>query len=459
MREHRTEFARWILLAVVALVACRATEPSDTEAFIHWAAEQAVQVEDFGAPISAGEREALSDLVAGARLVGLGESRHDSREQLLFKARLARVLIEDHDFRGLLLEESFAHTDALDHYVTTGEGEPRRLLNDLAGWYLWDTEEMLAFVEWIRELNAGRPMDRRVRVFGVDITAPAPGVRRVLALLEAAGIDDAPDAALDTALDAALDTGALGLELHAGDAWGDTWARYAELSPSRRAAIGEAYDALVAQVESARERLVTATSESTFDHTLQLAEIGRQAHALFASGDRAAAGTIRERGMAQSLQWLLDHELAGEKAILWAHNLHVATCSFRMPGLAEGALEPMGILVDAELGDAYVAVGATFGHGTYTPELPPGGRTFETPPVEVMDGVLAAIGPARFLLDLRTAAEEPAALGWLQQDRTWRAQDADASLVPAEAFDAVFFVDEITRAQPTALALERFGAP
>ena len=88
--------------------------------------------------------------------------------------------------------------------------------------------------------------------------------------------------------------------------------------------------------------------------------------------------------------------------------------------------------------------------------LPPGERLFDTPPVNVMDGALAAVEHPLFILDLREADRNGAAGEWLQEDREWIAQDARAVLVPRSAFDMVYFVDTISRSQPTSLALERY---
>ena len=149
-------------------------------------------------------------------------------------------------------------------------------------------------------------------------------------------------------------------------------------------------------------------------------------------------------------------EIAGEKAIIWAHNLHVAKSSFRMPGLAEGELRPMAVQLSEELGEAYIAIGGTFGTGSYQPDLPPGERLFEAVSKDVMDGALAEVGVPFFLVDLRGVEQNSAAIRWLQKDREWIAQDSRALLVPSAAFDLVYFVKEISRSQPTPSALQRF---
>ncbi len=441
--------ANHVLLAVaVALglwaAGCIRTPETGSAGFIRWAAKNAHPIESLEGPARAAGLAALREMIGEARVVGLGESRHDTREQLLVKSLLVRHLIEELGFRTLILEESFPHAEAIDRYVTSGEGNLRETMNRLAGWYVWDTEEMLDLVEWIRQYNAGRPSAAMVRVFGMDVTAPAEGVREVLDLLRAAGVD------------VPFDATALGLELQQGDFWPGTWRRYATLDGDQRRALLASYDRLVELVRSRRETLVAASSAGEYERMLRLASIGQAGNALFVATDRRKGAVIREAGMARTALWILGRRGDDGGMIVWAHNLHVARAPFRMPGLAEGTLEPMGMRLAEELGDAYVAIGGAFGGGSYGAHLPPGERTFTAGAEDVMDGALAAVGMPALLLDLREARAGSTAGRWLRHERAWKAQDASAFLVPADAFDMVYFVATVSRSQPTPLALRRF---
>ncbi len=434
----------WVFLMVAFSFGCAENKTPDSQAFVEWASENLIVIESIDSSFQGTDLEPIRQKIGAARLVGLGESRHDSREQLLLKGRLVRHLIEDLGFRALILEESFPHAQSLDRYVTSGEGDLRDLLNRLAGWYLWDTEEMLELVCWVREFNKDREPRQKVRIFGADITAPAPGVLQVIDSLEVAGVDTR------------LNAQALGLDLQRGDFWPGTWERYAALSDERLRELADNYEQLIEALTEEKTRLVASSSDREYVRTLLLATIGKIGNEFFSSGDREQGGAVREHGMAQTTLWILNREIPGEKAILWAHNLHVAKGSFRMPGLFEGVLEPMGVELSAKLGDAYIALGGTFGTGSYPPDLPPGERLFEAVSEDVMDGALAAVGTPFFLVDLRAVEQNSAATRWLQQERQWKAQDSDALLVPNAAFDLVYFVGKISRSQPSSLALQRF---
>ncbi len=437
-----------VLVFFLSTLSCgdRTDGSSESRAFVEWASDNAIEIESLDLSAPATDLGAIDPLIGSARLVGLGESRHDTREQLRLKGRLVRHLIEDLGFRALILEESTAHAEAIDRLVRSEDGDPQTTMNQLAGWYLWDTEEMLELVEWIREFNRRQPANHQVRVFGADVTAPALGMREVLEALDDLGIE------------AGLDADTLGLDLHEGDFWPTTWARYGTLPVARRTEISLNCERLVEAVRSNREKIATATSKEAYERLLLMAEIGQSGNSLFMASDREVGGAIRESGMSRTTLWILDHVVEDHRAILWAHNLHVATGSFRMPGLAEGDLVPMGVQLGSALGDGYLTIGGTFSRGVFPPDLPPGERVFERPSAEVMDGALARVGRPAFVLDLRLAETEPAAKAWLGQEREWIAQDTRASLTPAESFDLVYFVEKVSRSQPSSLALQRFQA-
>ena len=443
-----------IALATCALCLCGCAQqstktlagPPETQAFIEWASDHAVAIESLDPSAPATDLEPLGEALGSARLVGLGESRHDTREQLLLKGRLVRHMVRDLGFRALILEESVPHVKSLDRYVTTGEGDLRDLMNNLAGWYLWDTEEMLELIQWIRHINQERKPGQMVRIFGVDITAPAPGVRAVIASLKSAGAD------------ILLNERSLGLDLQRGDFWPGTWERYSALSDERRNELAANYEELIEIVTEKRLQLISSSSVEEYERTLMLATIGKIGNNFFSSGGLEIGGAIREHGMAQATLRILDREIPDEKAILWAHNLHIAKSSFRMPGLLEGVLNPMGVELSAELGDDYIAIGGSFGRGSYPPELPPGERLFESVPEDAMDGALASVGVPFFLINLRGVEQNSAASRWLQKEREWKAQDSNALLVPSESFDIVYFVEKVSRSQPSPLALQRSQA-
>lgn len=109
----------------------------------------------------------LADVFADRRVVGFGEATHGTKEFFQLKHRLVRFLVTELDFRLFGLEANFSETLAIDDYVVSGEGDPEAALDGIYFW-TWNTEEMLALIEWLRRYNEGQPLAEKVRFYGFD---------------------------------------------------------------------------------------------------------------------------------------------------------------------------------------------------------------------------------------------------------------------------------------------------
>ena len=81
-----------LLFCLLALSGCKGQETEAERAVQQWLSQNAtpVHVTDNGS--KSDDLDAIADFIGDARLVCLGESRHDIREQCLFKTRLVKSL-------------------------------------------------------------------------------------------------------------------------------------------------------------------------------------------------------------------------------------------------------------------------------------------------------------------------------------------------------------------------------
>jgi len=125
-------------------------------------------------------------LVGNARVVGLGEGTHGTREFSRMKHRLVRALVEDLGFDHFAMESNYPETERLNRYVRTGEGDPRAILRDMHLW-TWNTEEVLDLVQWMRAYNAsGR---HPVQFQGFDMQRPIASIDSLTAFIRRADPD------------------------------------------------------------------------------------------------------------------------------------------------------------------------------------------------------------------------------------------------------------------------------
>ncbi len=120
------------------------------------------------------ELDKLGAVVGDARIVSLGEPTHGTREAFQMKHRLLEYLVEKKGFSIFSIEANMPESYKLNEYVIDGKGDPKALIGGMYFW-TWNTEEVLAMVEWMRAWNqknapaTGKP---RLQFTGFDMQTP-----------------------------------------------------------------------------------------------------------------------------------------------------------------------------------------------------------------------------------------------------------------------------------------------
>ncbi|MGW4069433.1 erythromycin esterase family protein [Nocardia grenadensis] len=154
-----------------------------TEAVREWLRGAAQPIHGTDAADTGSDLRKLTDRLAAATVAGIGESTRFSRQTYGVRDRIFRVLVTEHGFRTLAVQDTARSGARLDAYVRTGAGDPHRAL--AGAWRPLRTRETVATLEWIRAYNLEHPGDP-VGVLGVRPPAAEPadydevlaGVRR-----------------------------------------------------------------------------------------------------------------------------------------------------------------------------------------------------------------------------------------------------------------------------------------
>lgn len=323
----------------------------------------------------------LRGVVGDARVVGLGEATHGTREFFTMKHRLVEYLVTRMGFDLFAIEASMPHAEAIDAYVRGAEGDAADLLAGL-GFWTWHTEEVRDLVEWLRarnRLDGAAP----VGFEGFDLQSPTGSCHHVLGYLDT--VDPAAAerarAAYAPFLARALPAG-LTRETMPGFRAADASPGHGYAAAPRRVqeSCRRGLQAVHDDLMAARQRHAAAPSREALDraaHHAQLALLGeellRDSAALWEAmvGSRLrrsirvaelvartatgrSYGAKRDRAMADNLRWLLDQLGPTSKIVLWAHNLHLADRT-----------NQMGSHLRRRLGDDYRAVGFSFSTGWF----------------------------------------------------------------------------------------------
>lgn len=414
---------------------------------------------DPAAPLP--DRGPLRARLSDATVVGLGEATHGTREFFELKARFIRHMVTELGCRLVALEANFPETLAINEYVVHGEGDPEAALEGVYFW-TWKVEAVRDLLEWLREFNAGRPLDDRVRFHGVDVQYTAGAVERLEAFLR-----DADPDLLDRVDDDLAAVDGRGVPPHQDEDASEAAAAATDLVPRLRDRLREN-----------REEYVGATSERDVAFAERFViVIDRATEYRAALREWSDAGapeddyptralSIRDEMMADNAAWLLERADT-DRLALWAHDSHLNRVGRRRGTETEGP--SAGTRLAERYGEAYLAIGFSFGGGEFQAIAPTEDagdertlRRVSVPRSETgaFDDALGATGHEVAFLDVRGAlgGGERDLVDWL--DRRHRTFETGATYDPSapedalteyrygDAFDGVCYVDSTTRARP-----------
>lgn len=134
----------------------------------------------------------LRSWIGDAQIVGLGEGNHGISEFFRLKHRVARHLFEEGGFTVFALEANLPECERINEWVLGGEGDPRELLAALDEW-IWNIEEYLDLITWMREFNRERV--RKVKFAGFDMKRPVLAMDNVVSGLRGINPETATTAA------------------------------------------------------------------------------------------------------------------------------------------------------------------------------------------------------------------------------------------------------------------------
>jgi erythromycin esterase len=380
--------------------------------------------------------EPLRAIIGDARIVSLGEATHGTREFFKLKHRILEFCVAELGFTMFCIEAPFPESLAVNAYVLDGVGNAADALASMRYW-VWNTEEVLDLIEWMRGWNANNA--RKVKFYGFVADYPALAALGLIDFLERV----APDLAAACKIELAPLTSDFTAHL------------FGQLSASRREAVFACIAHVLAAFAQQRTRWVAATSALDWHlgrlHAVVLHEAARM------QIDRRS---VNDRGMAKNVRALMEAEGPDAKAVLWSHNDHAQRADFGRDG------NSMGKYLDEMLGRAQVVVGFSFDRGSFQARAYPTGELTDFSVTAAAPGTfdftLAQAGPPLFALDLANGPREGVVAAWLSSEASIRViggiygfpNDNEygvtyaREITPRENFDIVVFVAETTAAHP-----------
>jgi erythromycin esterase len=398
--------------------------PAENTAWADWVAGNHVPLRSLTSTSDYQDLQFLKPLLAGRRVVQLGESGHGVRQFNQAKVRLIRFLHEEMDYDVIAFESSLH--DCWQVNRTIASRSAMQEMQDCL-FQVWHTEEVRPLVSYIR--GVASTADPLI-LAGVDVQPVSRGevgraraglLRGVLAVADSgfASRLEAMDAELTLRIEQYASVYVPYMQAH-GDSLVRAYARAEELIRQNRAAID-------AHFAADRQRPAVALAAAR-----GMRVFVRQS--LLAGAERYST---RDAGMADNVDLLLDELYPGKKVIIWGHNSHVA----KTPG---SGVVNMGSLVHQRRGSEVYTLGLFMYRGSAADNTR---QVYPIPlphPAGSLESVLYRARRRWTFVDFSTRTDGPGT-SWIFQPiraRSWGVNEETIS--PRSFYDGVLLIHTVS---------------
>lgn len=140
---------------------------------VSWLKQNAIPLNGVDPGLPNNDLADLETVFKDVQLVGVGEATHGTSDFFRFKHRLFRFLVEKNAFTVLALEADWCNCKLLDDYISTGNGDPEKLLGS-SNYPHWRRLEVLDVIKWMRNYNSQLPVNNydrhRLKLVGLEQT-------------------------------------------------------------------------------------------------------------------------------------------------------------------------------------------------------------------------------------------------------------------------------------------------
>lgn len=289
----------------------------------------------------------LDPILSNRSIVALGESTHGTSEFVTHRHRISQYMIEHLKFRTIALETNFSSAQAINDYILGGSGSGLTAVGAISGW-VYNNQEFVQFVEWLRTYNNGRAPADKVTFYGFDAQSAEPGAKRVRSYI--AEHESSYLQTFDTTAQQFL-TDFEELSKYNPDQLVSMIGRLVDGYQAR-------WDQVYTFLNANKSSLTARSGEREYEMALQHWESVKQTFRGFVFiSDELGYFNFRDTYMADNVDWIQKHENNG-KLILWAHAGHSGKSSSQQTGTQ------MGYHLKQRHQDKYFTVGFFTNGGT-----------------------------------------------------------------------------------------------
>lgn len=367
----------------------------------------------------------LADHAKTARIIGIGESTHGTADFTELPRELLAYLADECGYNTLIIESMVGEVAYLNDYVLGKRDDLDHILIEINTSWRYRTIQFIELIDWIRAYNETHA-DNPIEIHGMEMQIVLADAQRVRDYLQLVGSQ----------------TEVPNIEQHL----------WQQVTRDQHLEWFTQLQTVFRELESNQESWAFTHGEDAYWTAYHHAEVMQQFLLAIAQTREQRKHDLRDIYMAENVEWIMWQRGKDSKALLWAHNSHIAD------GVDNGIVDVLGHQLRKRFGDSYFAIASLFGTGSYyafPPNAKEVGWKFElydrkTIQADTFTAVLQELGRPNVFVDFRAARANSESLNCELNAPMKIMSGAGAQRYPAETrldnlgskFDAVIYLDE-----------------
>ncbi len=310
---------------------------SQNENVIKWIDENSIKVKTVKAESGFNDLMPLKNILKDKRIVALGEATHGTKEIFQMKHRMLEFLVKEMGFLYFAIEANLTEAYAVNDYVMYGKGDPQKALDGLYFW-TWNTKEVMAMIQWMRNYNKDKEDKDKVRFYGFDMQVPTVAISEFYKYLHEVDSTYANNINPDVIKIQSL--------------------QYPEQKEAKE--YFNKIENILSHINEKKESYIATSSPREYNIERQNLVVVSQFFKMMSAPNDTVISELRDSCMSENVKWLLNLEGNSSKFVLWAHNGHIAENDL---GADNGIM--MGDYLKKYFKDNYYALGFDFYTGSF----------------------------------------------------------------------------------------------
>ncbi len=278
--------------------------------------------------------EPIGLLIQNKKIIALGEATHGTREHFLFKFRMIKYMVLEHNLKIIAFEGEMAGFERVNQFVLDADdrSDLRKILAESGMFSVFITNEIMEMLIWIKNYNKDQPENEKVNFQGMDVQYPLRVSLRILQnpILVSLLNENEKKSLIE-------------------------FANLFKVNSSAKVPL-DLLERVSSLSKKLKKRISNSEKSDSLSFYLQSVSLLQQSVTM-ANKSIYLNSYYRDRFMADNIAWLASQNTDDRKIVVWAHNSHISK------GLLS-KYRAMGNWLVQRFGERYYALALLAGEGS-----------------------------------------------------------------------------------------------